>query len=103
MSKVEQRNGWPTSRTSGKPPTSQSSSWGFYYYKLAVVAVFFSVVVYNSSSSWNARRQRLPETYALCSRDGEKKIYTVDVENKRVECLLVRGSHVVGSGELGGL
>jgi len=101
MSNVEQPNGRPTT-TPGKPPTSESSSRGYYYYRFAVVALLVSAVAYNSSSSWNDRR-RLPETYALCSPGGEKRIYTVDAENRRVECLLVSGSWVVGSGELGGL
>lgn len=42
----------------------------------------------------------LPETYALCTPGGERKVYPVDVENRKVECLLVRGSFVVGSGDL---
>lgn len=100
MSKAQQPNGRPTT-TPSKPPASGSSSWGSYYYKLAVVVLLASVVAYNSSSSWNDRK-RLPETYALCSPSGEKRIYTVDAENRRVECLLVSGSWVVGSGELGG-
>jgi hypothetical protein len=100
MSTVEQPNGRPTA-TPGKPPTSESSNWGYYYYKLAAVVLLVSAVAYNSSSSWSHPRQ-LPETYALCSPGGEKRIYTVDAENRRVECLLVRGSWVVGSGELGG-
>lgn len=98
MSEVEQ----PTP-TRSKPLASESSSWNSYHYKLAVVVVLFSVIVYKSSLSllWNNRRE-LPETYALCSRGGKNRIYTVDVENRQVECLLVSGSLVVGSGNLGG-
>jgi hypothetical protein len=70
-----------------------SSSWN--YITLAV-AVLLSFVAFNSP--WNSRS--LPQTYALCSRGG-KKVYTVDVENTQVECLLVSGSHIVGSGDLG--
>ena len=99
MSKVEQPNGRPTI-TPSRPPTSESSGWGYYYYKLAFAVLLVSVVAYNSSSSWNGRR-RLPDTYALCSPGGEKRIYTVDAENRRVECLLVSGSWVVGVGNLG--
>jgi len=91
MSKAEK----PTVQLTLGEPTS---GWN-YTYKLAFVVVFFSFVAYNAT--WNDRS--LPETYALCSRDGAKSIYTVDMENTRVECLLVRGSSVVGSGDLGGL
>jgi len=91
MSKTEKANGPPTL---GRP----ASSWN-YSYKLAFVAVLFSFVAYNTTQD----DRSLPETYALCSRDGAKTIYTVDMENTRVECLLVRGSSVVGSGDLGGL
>ncbi|KIM45737.1 hypothetical protein M413DRAFT_442349 [Hebeloma cylindrosporum] len=97
-SKVEQPNvsSMPVTRTPvGKSATATATrSWSYYYRKLAVAVVLFSVVAYHTP------RGGLPETYALCSRDGGKKIYTVDVENTRVECLVVRGSVIVGSGDL---
>lgn len=42
----------------------------------------------------------LPELYALCSPDGAN-IYTVDVINPRVQCLVVRGPDFVDAGSVG--
>ncbi|KAJ3502166.1 hypothetical protein NLJ89_g9011 [Agrocybe chaxingu] len=41
----------------------------------------------------------LPETYALCSKEG-RQIYTVDDHDTLVECVLVKGSYIVDSGDL---
>lgn len=41
----------------------------------------------------------LPPSYALCTRDGDN-IYTVDEENKRVQCLLVQDAHIIDAGSL---
>jgi hypothetical protein len=44
----------------------------------------------------------LPHTYALCSHPGDgKKIYTVDVNNRIVECVGISGERVVDAGDLG--
>lgn len=37
-------------------------------------------------------------SYALCSRDG-RNIYTVDDKNSQVQCLIVRGTDIVATGE----
>ncbi|KAH8107827.1 amidohydrolase family-domain-containing protein [Cristinia sonorae] len=34
----------------------------------------------------------LPSSYALCSQEGLRSIYTVDSKNSRAQCLVVRGS-----------
>ncbi|KAF9451279.1 hypothetical protein P691DRAFT_699657 [Macrolepiota fuliginosa MF-IS2] len=38
-------------------------------------------------------------TYALCSQDGNH-IYTVDANNTKVQCVVVRDSHILGTGSL---
>lgn len=42
----------------------------------------------------------LPETYALCSRGGPK-IYTVDDNNSKAECLVIQGSIIIDVGRKG--
>lgn len=40
-----------------------------------------------------------PETYALCSRDGNH-IYTVDAQNSKTQCIVVHESFIVDTGVL---
>lgn len=42
----------------------------------------------------------LPETYALCSPKGSN-IYTVNANNQKVQCIVVKGSKVIDMGSLG--
>ncbi|KZT19709.1 hypothetical protein NEOLEDRAFT_1141709 [Neolentinus lepideus HHB14362 ss-1] len=41
----------------------------------------------------------LPASYAICSRDGNG-IYTVDAQNTRVQCMVVRGATIIDTGSL---
>lgn len=52
-------------------------------------------------SLWAAVRfsSQTPGTYALCSQDGNY-IYTVDVNNTNVQCVVVRDAHILDTGSL---
>ncbi|CAA7270285.1 unnamed protein product [Cyclocybe aegerita] len=75
-------------------PTSSSTSRSGSL-KILLAAVLLSFVAFYVNMS----PKTLPETYALCSKEG-KQIYTVDDNDTSVECVLVKGSYVVDSGDL---
>jgi hypothetical protein len=87
----------PTSKNAPVPvPPPPSRRWRW---KLLAAAVFLSVVAYQLPT----QSGRDPSaTYALCSQDGNN-IYTVDEANTSVECIVVQGSRIVDSGDLGAL
>ena len=67
-----------------KPPTDRRRWFVF-------VAVLVSLIT--------ARTVFAPSDYALCSRSND--IYTVDETRPRVECIVVRGSRILDTGDQG--
>jgi hypothetical protein len=61
----------------------------------ALFAFAFLGAVWAATHSYNT----VARTYALCSRDGDH-IYTVDGNNARVECVVVRDAHILDTGSL---
>ena len=76
-------------------PATSGHNPRFWSWKVLLAAIALSYIAFDYSSA----PSNLPEAYALCSRG--RKIYTVDSENTLVECILVNGTRVVDSGDLG--
>lgn len=70
---------------------------------LGLVSLSISYYLYHKlSASWpRAAGPPLGESYALCSREGARQIYSVDPESPRPECFLVHGHKFLSSGSLG--
>ena len=81
-------------------PTSGSAS----RIALGLVSIAFSAYfVYDKFVGTTDQGQAiLSDSYALCSREGARpQIYTVDPENPRAQCLLVRHDKFLSAGSLG--
>ncbi|KAF8230148.1 hypothetical protein L208DRAFT_1438505 [Tricholoma matsutake] len=74
-------------------PTSGNRSFVILFLILAL-----SIYAYFASKSSKA----LSNSYALCSRDGNK-IYTVDDMNTQTQCIVVHDSYIVDTGALQGV
>ncbi|KDR67040.1 hypothetical protein GALMADRAFT_258710 [Galerina marginata CBS 339.88] len=90
--KDEQSNGPASPSSTSKTPLTAPLNWNS---KIALVVIVLSVVAYYTS--WHDFN--LPNTYALCSKEG-KRIHTVDDHNTLVECILISDSNIVDSGDL---
>ncbi|KAI0320766.1 amidohydrolase family-domain-containing protein [Amylostereum chailletii] len=69
---------------------------------------YLTIPLYLSSAIFSAlcllfyvrRGQYLPHAYALCTRDGSARIYTVDPVTPQVQCLVVQGQTIIDTGSL---
>ena len=68
---------------------------------LALVSLSLSYYLYHTFVSSRSPTEPLADSYALCSREGARQIYTVDPENPRPECFLVHRDKFLFSGSLG--
>lgn len=63
--------------------------------KRAITGSFLAIL-----ALYGLRLLAFPSEYILCS-NGNGTIYTVDENNPRAECLVVRGSRIVSAGSFG--
>ncbi|KAF8993843.1 amidohydrolase family-domain-containing protein [Cyathus striatus] len=90
---VSESNGKPDCTTDKKntkavPPTSRP-------YKLLLLVSIALTAVY-----WSRKGAETDKTYAICSKDGSKAIYTVNDNNTVAECMLVEGHRIAAIGSL---
>ncbi|KAM5535097.1 hypothetical protein V8D89_011183 [Ganoderma adspersum] len=67
---------------------------------LGLVSLSLSYYLYHTFVPSRSPTTPLADSYALCSREGARQIYTVDPENPRPECFLVHRDKFLFSGSL---
>lgn len=84
------------------PPKSSKASFSFNIAILLSSAVLAaSVLIYMAWSSTPSDSIASKTTFALCSQDGRRDIYTVDAHNTQVQCLVVHDDLFIDVGDLG--
>ena len=82
------------------PEDRQQKPGSYYSTGTFVIFVYLAVTVAWVSLRKLGTAAPLPDTYALCSRDGAK-IYTVDPAQPQVQCIVVEGSLIIDRGAMG--
>lgn len=72
---------------------SKTAFTTFKLYAFISVLAFLAYIAYPRVST------PLPVTYALCSKEGDK-IYTVDGNNSKTQCIIVQQSYIIDTGSL---
>lgn len=80
---------------------SPSSSFRPLLRNVAVVVLAFGYLGFRTFSAVKQNFIVNFNSYALCSRSGTTKIYTVDANNSVVECAYVKGERFADIGSLG--
>jgi hypothetical protein len=70
--------------------------------RLAIsVFILVLVAVYQRAHAASSGAGRLPKVYGICSKDGSKTVYTSEVNDPAVECVVVDGKRIADLGSLG--
>lgn len=92
-----------TTTAENRPPTKASSQP---FNKSLFTFIFISLSLLLAAVSWYYAvkktigiKPEFPDTYALCSLDGED-IYTVDEANSKVQCIVIQRSRILSTGSL---
>ncbi len=75
--------------------------------RIALTVFALCLLVFYQRNQKKTGGTALPETYAICSREGEARVYTAEInetsgEGGVVQCVVVRGKRVADLGSLGG-
>lgn len=90
------RDGPPANGANISMRSGQIYRYGLIGFICSVAAAYYVREIWHKQQTLGG----LEDTYALCSRYAPA-IYTVDQQNTKVQCLLVRAGNILSTGTLG--
>ncbi|PPQ99746.1 hypothetical protein CVT24_009729 [Panaeolus cyanescens] len=85
--------------TAGSNRNRFGTQWALPWPRVLLAIAVLSVASYIPSSSYTHQTSALPDSYALCTKQGES-IYVVDAINSQVQCIVVKDGIITDNGPL---